>query len=277
MLSEADDPAGANWHFKAFLIKLIRLNYPDMWSQLKKFVSALVIGSLLFGIGLGAYVYLGLPDVTVLQTQNPRTTALILQRYRQAQDKGKDLNIRQQWVSFERIPKLLKDTIRISEDAGFYQHPGVDFTELKAALKKNWQKGKYVRGASTITQQLAKNLYLSSDKTITRKIKELLIARRLEKHLKKNRIFQLYLNVIEFGPGIFGVEAAAQHYFHKDVSHLNLKESVRLTAVIPRPLKENPIQNSRWLKWKAGWILDTLLKYKYIDQTQYQSAIESFR
>lgn len=238
---------------------------------------ALVVGSLLFGIILGAYIYLGLPDVTVLRSQNPKTTALMLQRYRQAQNNGKDLNVRQQWVSFERIPKLLKDSVRISEDAGFYQHQGVDFTELKAAIKKNWQKGKYVRGASTITQQLAKNLYLSTDKTIIRKIKELLIARSLEKYLKKKRIFHLYLNVIEFGPGIFGVAAAARYYFHKDVGRLNLEESVRLTAVIPRPLKENPTKNSRWLKWKAGWILDTLRKNKYINQTQYRLAIKSFR
>jgi monofunctional biosynthetic peptidoglycan transglycosylase len=241
------------------------------------FVLTLVVSSLIFGIGYCAYLYLGLPDVTVLRSQNPKNTALMLQRYRQAQNNGKDLIVRQQWVSFERIPKLLKDTIRVSEDAGFYRHQGVDFTELKAAIKKNWQKGKYVRGASTITQQLAKNLYLSTDKTITRKIKELLIAKRLEKHLKKNRIFHLYLNIIEFGRGIFGVEAASRYFFHKDVSRLSLEEIVCLTSVIPRPLKENPTQNSRWLKWKAGWILDTLRKNKYIDRTQYRSAIRSFR
>jgi monofunctional biosynthetic peptidoglycan transglycosylase len=215
--------------------------------------------------------------VTPLQTQNPRTTALMLQRYREAHNKGKSLIIRQQWVSFGRIPKLLKDTIRISEDASFYHHQGVDFFELEAAIKKNWQKGGYVRGASTITQQLAKNLYLSTDKTITRKIKELLIAWRLEKHLDKNRIFQLYLNVIEFGPGVFGVQAASQFFFHKDVERLNLEEIVRLTAVIPKPLQVDAAGNHRWLKWKAGWILNALRKYKYIDRKQYRTAIVSFR
>jgi len=247
-----------------------------MRSQLKKVIFALVVGSSILGIGYCAYVYLGLPDVTVLQTKNPRTTALMLQRYRQAQNEGKDLIIRQQWVSFERIPKLLKDTIRISEDAGFYHHRGVDFSELKAAIKKNWQKGRYVRGASTITQQLAKNLYLSTDKTVTRKINELLISRRLEKQLDKNRIFQLYLNVIEFGPGVFGVQAASQYFFHKNVDQLNLEEIVRLTAVIPKPLQVNAARNSRWLKWKSRWILDTLRKYKYIDRTEYRTAIMLF-
>ena len=185
----------------------IRLFCFGMWSRLKKVLLTIVVGSLLFGIGIGIYVYAGLPDVTVLQNQDPKTTALMVQRYRQAQANGKDFRIRQQWVPFERIPRLLKDAIRVAEDAGFYQHHGVDFTELRAAIKKNWQKGRYARGASTITQQLAKNLYLSTDKTIIRKIKEVIIATRLEKHLNKSRIFHLYLNVIEFGPGTFGVAA----------------------------------------------------------------------
>ncbi|UCD80414.1 MAG: monofunctional biosynthetic peptidoglycan transglycosylase [Desulfobacterales bacterium] len=244
---------------------------------MKKVVLTLVGGSLIFGIGYCAYLYLGLPDVTVLQTKNPRTTALMLQRYRQAQNEGKGLIIRQQWVSFKRIPKLLKDTIRISEDAGFYHHQGVDISELKAAIKKNWQKGRYARGASTITQQLAKNLYLSTDKTIARKIKELLISMRLENQLDKDRIFHLYLNIIEFGPGLFGVQAASQHFFKKDVGQLNLEEIVRLTAVIPKPLQVNAAGNDRWLKWKAGWILDTLRKYNYIDRMQYRAAIISFQ
>ena len=147
---------------------------------------------------------------------------------------------------------------------------------MKAAIKKNWQKGEYVRGASTITQQLAKNIYLTTDKSIIRKIKEFLITRRLEKQLSKNRIFDLYLNVIEFGPGIFGVQAASRHYFGKDVSRLNLEEMVRLTAVIPKPLNETPIRNSSWVKWKAGWILDTLLRYKYISNAEYRAAKAKF-
>ncbi len=152
----------------------------------------------------------------------------------------------------------------------------MDLAELKAAFKKNWQKGKYVRGASTITQQLAKNLYLSTDKSVIRKIKEYLIARRLENRLGKNRIFELYLNVIEFGPGIFGVQAAANFFFDKNVSRLNLEEMVRLTAVIPKPLQETPTGNSSWINWKAGWIMDTLRRYEYIDQTEYQVVRERF-
>jgi len=236
----------------------------------------MVIGVSAFLVGGTLLIYFGLPDVGDLMTNNPRTTALMLQRFREAKQSQTNLVIRQRWVSFDEIPTLFKDTIRVTEDAGFYQHRGVDLAELKAAIKKNWQKGKFVRGASTITQQLAKNLYLTTDKSVIRKIKEFLITRRLESQLSKNRIFDLYLNVIEFGPGIFGVQAAAQNFFNKDVSQLNLEEIVRLTAVIPKPLKETPARNSSWIKWKAGWILDTLRRYKYIDQIEYRLVKERF-
>jgi monofunctional biosynthetic peptidoglycan transglycosylase len=225
----------------------------------------------------GFYFYLVLPDVSALKTKNPRTTALMVQRYREAKKTEATFRIRKQWIDFEAIPKLMRETVRITEDASFYQHKGVDFAELKEALKKNWKKGEYVRGASTITQQLAKNLYLSTEKSLIRKIKEYLITIRLEKNLSKDRIFSIYLNVIEWGPGIFGVEAASQYYFHKGVSQLNLEEMVRLVAVIPQPLKINPTENDDWLKWKARWILDALKRYAYIDQMQYQATYDRFQ
>jgi monofunctional biosynthetic peptidoglycan transglycosylase len=248
-----------------------------MWKALKKLFLWVVIGVPALLAGGALLIYLSLPDVGDLETNNPRSTALMLQRFREAKQSQKHLVIRHQWVPFNRIPKLLKDTIRVTEDAAFYQHRGVDLNELKVAIKKNWQKGEYVRGASTISQQLAKNLYLTTDKSIIRKIKEFLITRRLEKRLSKNRIFDLYLNVIEFGPGIFGVQAAARHFFNKDVSHLNLEEIVRLTTVIPKPLKETPTRNSSWVKWKAGWILDTLRRYKYINYNEYQVVMAKFK
>ncbi|MDX1707217.1 MAG: monofunctional biosynthetic peptidoglycan transglycosylase [Desulfobacterales bacterium] len=224
----------------------------------------------------GFYFFLGLPDVSELKIKNPRSTALMVQRYREAKKVDATFRIRQKWIELKEIPKLLQETVRVTEDASFYQHKGIDFSELKEAIKKNWQKGEYVRGASTITQQLAKNLYLSTDKSIIRKIKELLITLRLEKDLSKDRIFELYLNVIEWGPGIFGVEMASEHYFNKAVGQLSLEEIVRLVAVIPRPLDTNPTENSDWLKWKARWILDALRRYAYIDQNQYQSIYDRF-
>jgi monofunctional biosynthetic peptidoglycan transglycosylase len=247
-----------------------------MWPVIKKILLWTAIGIPVLLVGSALLIYLSLPDVGDLMTNNPRTTALMLQRFREAKASQQNYIIRQQWVSFDKIPRLLKNMIRVTEDAAFYQHQGVDLIELKAALKKNWQKGQYVRGASTITQQLAKNLYLSTDKSVIRKIKEYLITRRLENQLSKKRIFNLYLNIIEFGPGIFGVQAAAQNFFNKDVSQLNLEEMVRLTTVIPKPLKETPTRNSSWIKWKAGWILDTLRRYKYIDQREYQVVRAKF-
>jgi monofunctional biosynthetic peptidoglycan transglycosylase len=225
----------------------------------------------------GFYFYVGLPDVSDLKIKNPRSTALMVQRYREAKNADATFRIQQKWIELEAIPKLLRETVRVTEDASFYQHKGIDFAELKAAIKKNWAKKEYARGASTITQQLAKNLYLSTEKSIIRKIKEVLITLRLEKDLSKDRIFEIYLNVIEWGPGIFGVKMASEYYFHKDVGQLTLEEIIRLVAVIPRPLKINPTENSDWLKWKASWILDALRRYAYIDEEQHQTISARFQ
>jgi len=237
-------------------------------------ISLLVFLSVI--IFLFLLLYLSLPDTVELKRTNPKSTALIEQRLSEAQEARKNFHVRQKWVSFEVIPDMLKKSVRISEDANFYFHQGIDFEELKESIKKNWEKGELTRGGSTITQQLAKNLYLSTTKSIFRKIKEYLIARRLENDLSKNRIFQLYLNVIEFGPGIFGVEAAAQYYFRKSVSELDLEEIIRLTAVIPKPLQVRADGKSRWLLWRCRWILGKLLLYKYIDQITYDTLLPRF-
>ena len=245
--------------------------------KMKTVFKIIGIAILLFVVIGGFYFYVGLPEVSELKVKNPRSTALMVQRYREAKKTDATFRIRQKWIELKAIPKLLQETVRITEDASFYQHKGIDFAELKTAVKKNWQKGEYVRGASTITQQLAKNLYLSTDKSIIRKIEELLITLRLEKDLSKDRIFELYLNVIEWGPGIFGVGMAAEHYFDKSVGQLTLEEIVRLVTVIPQPLKINPAENSDWLKWKARWILDALRRYAYIDENQYQTLYDRFQ
>jgi monofunctional biosynthetic peptidoglycan transglycosylase len=229
-------------------------------------------------IGLGSacagalYIYFSLPDVSYLKAQNPKTTALIEQRQAEARHAGREFKIRQVWVGFDAIPELIKEAVRVSEDARFYEHEGIDYAEMSAAVKRNLDRGRWARGASTITQQLAKNLFLSTDKSLIRKLKEFFLALRLEDELTKHRILHLYLNVIELGPGIFGVEAAGRHYFGKSVGQLTLEEIVRLTAVIPKPLSENPTRNSRWLKWRAGWVLSTLRKTGHISADQYQQV-----
>lgn len=243
----------------------------------KKIIKWALIFFILYIILYIAIMYFTLPDVTYLVRKNPKTTAIIEARLEQAVEQKKKLKIRQQWVRFKNIPDLLKKTVRISEDAAFYQHEGVDFTEMKESFERNLKEGKIVRGASTITQQLAKNLYLSTNRSYIRKLKEYFIAKRLEDNLSKNRIFHIYLNVIEFGPGIFGVQAASRYYFKKNVSSLNLEQIVRLAAVIPRPLSVNPKSNSNWLKWRSRWILGKLKKYKYITHDEYDNTIGCFK
>jgi monofunctional biosynthetic peptidoglycan transglycosylase len=244
---------------------------------LKKLVFFFIVPTLVLAAGAGVYIYLSLPSISHLKTQNPRTTALIDQRLREARQAGNALKVRQVWVGFDGIPALLKESVRVAEDARFYEHEGIDYEEISEAVKKNLEQGRWARGASTITQQLAKNLYLSTEKSVIRKLKEYFLARRLEKELSKNRIFHLYLNVIELGPGIFGVEAASRHFFGKNVGQLNLEEIIRLTAVIPRPLAENPARPSRWLKWKARWILSILHKTGHISADQHNQTTLRFK
>lgn len=241
------------------------------WSLKKILLTAFlaVVASLLL---FTVYFFISLPEVAHLKDQNPPTTAMMEQRQIEARKKGKTLNIRQKWVSFNQIPQLLKDTVRVSEDGAFYQHNGIDYYELKESIKRNIRDGKKARGGSTITQQLAKNLFLSTQKSYYRKLREFFIAKRLENHLTKDRIFHLYLNVIEFGPGIFGVQAASLHYFKKPVQMLNLPEIVRLASVMPRPLKITPLANTRYMKWRIKLLLDRLKKYRIITSTDYNQA-----
>jgi len=233
--------------------------------RFKTFVLYTSILAAVLCIGFSLSIYLSLADIAHLKNHNPKITALMQFRKEQAQARGREYTIRQNWVSFQSIPDLLKKAVRISEDASFYDHNGIDYEELKASVKKNFEKGRLARGGSTITQQLAKNLFLSPKKSFLRKIREYFIAKHLENELSKDRIFSLYLNVIELGPGIFGVEAASQYYFNKSVQDLNLEEIVRLAAIIPRPLTVNPTGESEWLKWKVEWIFHKLKLYRYID------------
>jgi monofunctional biosynthetic peptidoglycan transglycosylase len=244
---------------------------------LKKIVKLIIFILIVSAFVYLLVMYLSLPDVVYLANKNPKTTALIQARLEEASQHNQKLIIHQTWISFNKIPDVLKKAIRISEDAGFYQHKGVDFTELRESFKRNLDEGRIVRGGSTITQQLAKNLYLSADRSYIRKLKEYFIAKRLEDTISKNRIFHLYLNIIEFGRGIFGVQAASEYFFNKDVADLNLEECVRLTAVIPRPLTMSPKSDSRWMKWKADWILGKMLKYKYITKDEYDSTVVNFQ
>ena len=187
-----------------------------------------------------AYVYLTLPDVRRLATQNPRTTSFMELRKREAAESGRAFSIRQRWVPYGQISSHLRRAVLVAEDAAFFDHDGIDLKELRASLEANWEEGRFTRGASTITQQLAKNLYLSPSRNPVRKLKELLITRRLEAALSKRRILELYLNVIEWGDGIFGAEAAAETYFGKSAASLLPDEAALMAGAIINPREHNP-------------------------------------
>src|SRR5204863_2314012 len=165
-----------------------------------------------------------LPDVRRLRTVNPPTTYFMELRAAEAHANGRPARRVQQWVPYSRISPDLKRAVLVAEDDAFWQHEGVDFEQMQESLEVDWARGRFSRGGSTITQQLAKNLYLSPSKNPVRKLRELVIARRLEAELKKARILELYLNVIEWGDGLYGVESAARVYFGKSAAELDAAE-----------------------------------------------------
>jgi monofunctional glycosyltransferase len=201
------------------------------------------------GFGVLAYAYLTLPDVRPLRTTNPSSTAFIELCAREARAHGQAPRRLQIWVPYGAISRDLVRAVLVAEDDAFWQHEGVDFTQLQESLQKDWERGRFERGASTITQQLAKNLYLSPSRNPIRKVRELIIARRLEAELKKSRILELYLNVIEWGDGIYGAEAAARTYFHKRAAEVTPPEAALLAAVIINPRTLSPVHpNARIMR-----------------------------
>jgi len=199
------------------------------------------------GFAAFGYLYLALPDVRSLRTENPSTTAFMELRAREAEKAGKKPRTVQRWVAYERISPSLKRAVIVAEDAAFFQHEGIDFDELEKSVEDSWRKGTRMRGGSTITQQLAKNLYLSPSRNPIRKVEEFLIARRLEAELSKRRILELYLNVIEWGDGVWGAEAAARTYFQVSAAELGPDQSALLAASIINPRRYSPARPSRFL------------------------------
>jgi monofunctional biosynthetic peptidoglycan transglycosylase len=188
-----------------------------------------------FGFGYFIYLYLTIPDVRDLRTRNPDTTAFIELRAREARAEGKQPRRVQQWMPYKRISPNLKRAVLVAEDAGFWGHEGIDLVEIRKSLETDWEKGTFLRGASTITQQLAKNLYLSPSRNPFRKLRELIITRRLEHELSKTRIFELYLNEIEWGDGIYGADAAAHEYFGESASALGPDQAALMAGAIVNP------------------------------------------
>ncbi len=197
-----------------------------------------VTGLLIAAAGL--WVWMTWPDVARLATANPETTAFI-ERYREGQRaRGASDQVQWMWVRGSAVSAHLKRAVVAAEDMEFFSHAGFSRSELQVALRQAIQERRRPRGASTITQQLAKNLWLSPSRNPLRKLKEAMLTRQLEAHLTKERILELYVNVVEFGRGIYGVEAAARYYFAKSAADLDTLEAAMLAASLPRPASWHP-------------------------------------
>ncbi|KQW96402.1 monofunctional biosynthetic peptidoglycan transglycosylase [Massilia sp. Root418] len=186
---------------------------------------------------------------------NPTTTAFMRAQREALQEVNPNANIQQQWVPYARISNNLKRAIIASEDANFSGHEGVDWEALQKAYEKNNKKKKVVSGGSTITQQLAKNLFLSGSRSYLRKGQELIITYMLEALMDKERIFEIYLNVVEFGKGIFGAEAAAKHYYGISASRLGAAQAAKLAVMLPNPRFYDKHRDSNYLARRTGIIL----------------------
>jgi monofunctional biosynthetic peptidoglycan transglycosylase len=193
------------------------------------------------------------PDVSRLRTPNPTTTAFI-ERYRAEQRRaGHAPAVAWTWKPYAAISPNLKRAVLVAEDINFFSHGGFDVGEMKEAIAKAVEEGTAPRGASTLTQQLAKNLWLSASYHPLRKAKEALLTRQLEKTLAKRRILELYLNVVEFGPGVYGAEAASLRYFGKSAATLGDDEAAQLAAALPRPKAWHPgVTTSAYRRYVAS-------------------------
>jgi monofunctional biosynthetic peptidoglycan transglycosylase len=233
-----------------------------MWRWIKR----IVLGALVLAVLLAGYEVVTFPRISRLREENPESTSLIDARIKEAQDKGQQPKRVQVWMPLDKISVNLQRAVLAGEDTNFATHHGFDYEAIqraweeaqKEAVKEAKEEGDYdpndwippmpsfKRGASTISQQLAKNLYLSSEKSFLRKGHEAIITYFLERNLSKRRILELYLNVIEWGDGIYGAEAASQYYFHKPAASLSRAEAAFLSAIIPNPRTVfNPQQNPR--------------------------------
>ena len=212
-------------------------------------------------------------DVANLANRAPRRTAVMNEREREAIAHRRAYRVDERWVPYDSISPLLRRAVLVAEDDAFFSHDGLDWNEIGAAARRNLEAGHAVRGASTITQQLAKNVYLGTERSIPRKLKEALLALRLEHALSKRRIFELYLNEIEWGDGIFGAEAAAQRYFGVAAAELDARQALLLAAIIINPRRFSPLAPTPRIERRVRILASRLHHRGALDEAQYRLAI----
>ena len=223
-------------------------------------------------LAVAAVAWFRLPDPARLARDNPRTTALIEQRRAEARAHRRPFRPRQAWVGLDAVSPRLVEAVVLSEDAGFWGHEGIDWDATWEAAAADWKARRFARGASTVTQQLAKNLWLGTEKSVLRKAKEAVLAVKLERALPKRRILALYLNVAEWGEGVFGVEAGSRARFGTGAAGLSTAQAVVMASMLPAPRRVDLASPSTWLKRRARHLLDRLRDARRIDADEHLHA-----
>jgi monofunctional biosynthetic peptidoglycan transglycosylase len=219
---------------------------------LRKLFLLLLIAPIVIVLAMQAYFFI---QIWWWVDHNPESTSFMRQQLSVLRDKNPDARLKHKWVPYNRISNNLKRAIIAAEDSNFSGHEGVDWEAMQKAWEKNTKKGKVVAGGSTITQQLAKNLFLSGDRSYLRKGQEVAITYMLEYWMDKERIFEIYLNVVEWGNGVFGAEAAAQHYYGISAAQLSASQAARLAVMLPKPRFYDKNRGSSYLARRTGLIL----------------------
>ena len=228
--------------------KSTRRKAKPLWRRL---LGRLVLLSLTMVLAWHAWVY---AQIWWWESRPVQSTAFMSARLDTMQQQNPDAALKHKWVPYERISGSLKRAVMVAEDSGFTQHEGFDWDGIEVAWKKNIKKGRIVAGGSTISQQLAKNLFLSGSRSPLRKGEEAIITLMIEQRLDKRRIFEIYLNVIEWGDGVFGAEAAARHHFRVGAPYLSRQQSSLLAAVLPNPREWSASRPSARVNRRANWI-----------------------
>ncbi|MFH1080218.1 MAG: monofunctional biosynthetic peptidoglycan transglycosylase [Pseudomonadota bacterium] len=227
--------------------------------MVKKWTIALIL-FVLSAVVLSIAFYFVYPDVSMLRKVNPKKSAFMEYRENEWLRQGKKKKIVQQWVPLSQISPYVIKAVIIAEDDKFWSHEGFDFDAMQKALEKDLKQKKFKAGGSTISQQLAKNLFLSPSKNPIRKLMEAVLTWRLERNLSKKRIIEIYLNVAEWGDGLFGIEAASHRYYHKPASDLSALEAAKLAAVLPNPRRYNPVGGSHYVAYRSELIYQIMVR-----------------
>jgi monofunctional biosynthetic peptidoglycan transglycosylase len=212
------------------------------------------------------------PDIGALATHPPQTTAFMERRRAELRAAGKDDTLSYHFVPYGRISPYLRRAVLVGEDDTFYEHDAIDVKGIEAALQRDLQNRQLTHGGSTITQQLAKNLYLSPSRNPFRKLKEYLLARSLERHLTKKRILELYLNVAEFGERVYGAEAASRLYFHESAASLSPSQAALLAGCLPNPRIMNPASPNKRLRFRQRMIVSRMRRWGYLMEEEVLTA-----